>query len=185
MPAVERGESIHCCKAKERKFLSPTGAFFFFFFHIPRGKRGFPCSHSIWRTFTMLNTPEQINDAMSSNPEGSRLPEKKGRSHDCGGTSLTLWWTLIQQNLGYGLQIFSNVLPQRNMINGVCANKCWLVHCRFVNCNANHISYTHLVLIVPISCLCKAELSEVITPCLNVMWSSLPNRKFYFLYSNI
>lgn len=72
MSAVERGGTT-CAARQKRESLGQSGVFV----HIPRGRRGFPCSPSLWRTLTTLNTQEQINDAMSSNPEGSRLHAKK------------------------------------------------------------------------------------------------------------
>lgn len=72
LSAVERGGTT-CAARQKRESLGQSGVFV----HIPRGRRGLPCSPSLWRTFTTLNTQEQINDAMSSNPEGSRLHAKK------------------------------------------------------------------------------------------------------------
>lgn len=66
-PAAKRAETL-TLQGKKRESLSQTGVTG----SNPTWQRGFPNSPSLWRTLTAL-IQEQINDAMSSNPEGSRL----------------------------------------------------------------------------------------------------------------
>lgn len=117
MPTVERSGTSRAARQK-RESLGQSGVFV----HIPRGRRGFPCSPSLLTHihYTKYTGTDKWCNVKQSRGIKAAKNKKRTKSWLCRHPVNPV---MNLHSAKSWLQTFCNVLPQRNMINGFCANK--------------------------------------------------------------